>query len=210
MSTILEDLSWRYATKKFDNSKVVSEDKIVVLKEAFNQTASSFGLQPVRLIVITDKALKKELVVHSMNQQQVEDASHLLVFCIEKNINTNYINGYFDRVRAIRNTPEEILEPYYTYLTDHFNSLSEEEIDTWAMKQAYITMGNLLTVCAIEKIDSCPMEGFSPSGYDNLLNLTDKNLQAVLVMPVGYRAKDDLFSTLKKVRKPLTDSIIEL
>ena len=210
MSTILEDLSWRYATKKFDASKVIPEDKILILKEAFNQTATSFGLQPVRLIVVKDDSLKDQLVAHSMNQQQVGDASHVLVFCIEKNINTNYINKYFDRIKAIRSTPEEILEPYHKYLIDHFNGITEEEIDIWATKQAYLAMGNLLTVCAVEKIDACPMEGFSPSGYDSLLSLNDKDLQAVLVMPVGYRAADDMFSSLKKVRKPLEEIIIDL
>lgn len=210
MSTILEDLSWRYATKQFDRSKKLSQEKIEVLKNAFNLTATSFGLQPVRLLVISDQELKDTLVQHSMGQKQVGDASHLLVFCIEKKVDTTYVKTYFDRVKAIRNTEEEILQPFQEYLMGHFKNKESTEVDLWAAKQAYLAMGNLLTVCAIEKIDACPMEGFDPFQYDAVLGLKEKSLQSVLVMPVGYRSQEDFFSELKKVRKPLSDAVIEM
>lgn len=210
MSTILKDLAWRYATKKFDVTKRLSNEKISVVKEAFNLTATSFGLQPVRLLIIEDDHLKKALVSHSMNQQQVADASHVLVFCIEKKVDSAYVKKYFDRVKEIRDTPDDILQPYREYLLDHFKEKSQNETDLWATKQAYLAMGNLLTTCAIEKIDACPMEGFDPFGYNEILELSEKSLQAVLVMPIGYRADDDLFASLKKVRKPIKDTILEL
>ena len=80
----------------------------------------------------------------------------------------------------------------------------------WAIRQAYIALGNLMTVCAIEKIDSCPMEGFNPEAIDEVLQLNLKGLKSVLLLPVGKRAKDDIFADLKKVRKPLNETIIEL
>jgi len=209
MSHLLEALQWRYATKKFDASRTLSEQKIAVLKNAFNLTASSFGLQPVKLVVIQNQKLQDELVALSMNQQQVADASHVLVFCIETTINTAYIASYFENVKEIRNTPDEVLQPYREYLNSHFEKESPEAIKSWAAKQAYLAMGNLLTACALENIDACPMEGFDPSGYDTLLNLTEKGLSSVLVMPIGYRAQDDMFADFKKVRKPLEETVIE-
>ncbi|WP_109852394.1 NAD(P)H-dependent oxidoreductase [Aquimarina sp. AU58] len=207
---IIESLHWRYATKKFDTKQIVSQEKIDTLTEAFNLTATSYGLQPLKLVVIKNKDLQKELTSHSWNQQQVADASHVLVFCIEKTIGEQYISKYFDTVKEIRDTPEEILKPFKEQLVDSFTYKSPEEISNWAAKQAYLALGNILTVCAIEKIDSCPMEGFIPEKYDELLNLNNLGLTSVLVLPIGYRAEDDMFSELKKVRRPITDTIITI
>ena len=122
----------------------------------------------------------------------------------------NYIKKYFERVQEIRNTPKSILQPFENFLIEDFSTKSINEIEKWATNQAYLAMGNLLTVCAVEEIDSCPMEGFDPKAYDEMLELNDKGLQSVLVMPIGYRADDDMFSSLKKVRKTVAESTFEL
>lgn len=210
MSRILEDLSWRYATKKFDSTKKLSPEKVHLLKEAFNLTASSFGLQPVSLLILEDEVLRTRLVGASMDQSQVAEASHLLVFCIQKKVDSTYVKNYFERVKSIRNTPDEVLKPFHDYLVNEFDTKEQADMELWATKQAYLAMGNLLTICAIEKIDACPMEGFNPEQYDELLGLREKGFKSVLIMPVGYRAEDDKFASLKKVRKPLQDSILEL
>lgn len=203
-------LRWRYATKKFDATKFLSAEKIETIKESFNLTATSYGLQPLKLVIIKDKVLQESLVEHSWNQRQVADASHLLVFCIEKKLSAAYIQEHFNRIKEIRKTPDDILKPFETFLLEDFEGKSTEDIQTWSKNQAYLAMGNLLTVCALEEIDACPMEGFSPEKYDELLDLDAQNLMSVLVMPIGYRAEDDMFSTFKKVRRPLEDTIIEL
>jgi len=207
---IIEKLQWRYATKKFNANATLSQEKLTTLKEAFNLTATSYGLQPVKLVIIKNKDLQESLVEHSMNQTQVAQASHVLVFCVETNIDTAYIENYFDRIKAIRNTPDEVLNPFKNFLIDDFKGKSEADIKDWAVKQAYLALGNLLTVCAIEDIDACPMEGFSPMGYDEVLDLKAKGLQSVLVLPVGYRANDDMFANFKKVRKDINDIVFEL
>ncbi len=207
---IIESLQWRYATKKFDNTKILPQEKINTLIEAFNLTATSYGLQPLKLVVIKNKELQKQLTEHSWNQQQVADASHVLVLCIENAVGEDYISKYFDNVKATRNTPDEILKPFKDHLVDSFKKKPEAEIHNWASKQAYLAMGNLLTVCAVEEIDACPMEGFIAEKYDEILTLNDRGLTSVLVLPVGYRAHDDMFSEFKKVRRSLKDTIITM
>lgn len=206
---IIDSLKWRYATKKFDNNRIIPQDKITRIKEAFNLTATSYGMQPIKLIIINDKSLQQDLVKHSFDQQQVAQASHLLIFCIS-NITDDTIIEYFNRVKAIRDTPDDILTPFKEYLLDSFSKKDEEEIKVYSTKQAYLAMGNLLTVCAVEGIDACPMEGFNPEAYDKVLSLNQKGLYSVLAMPIGYRAEDDFFSSLKKVRKTVAESTLEL
>ena len=204
----LDPLHWRYAVKKFDPKKELPAEKLERLKEAFNLTATSYGLQPIRLVVLRHPELQRQLIAHSYGQPQVADASHVLVLCIENKVDHAYINAYFDRVQEVRGTSEEILEPYRRQLEKEFRRKSEEQIRTWATHQAYLALGNLLTVCAFEKIDSCPMEGFDPEAYGRLLGLEQQGLSAVLVLPVGYRSGDDPFSGFPKVRRKLDQSVV--
>lgn len=205
----IKALQWRYATKKFDRTRILPEEKVEVLKNAFNLTATSYGLQPIKLLVIKDKELQSKLVEYSLHQKQVGTASHVLVLCIEKEVGKGFIEEYFQRVQRIRQTPDEIISPFRDFLVKDFSGKETEEIAEWATKQAYLALGTLLTVCATEGIDACPMEGFEPEKYEDLLKLEPKNLKPVLVLPVGYRAEDDIFSEFKKVRRPLADVIIE-
>tara|TARA_R110002124_G_scaffold227889_2_gene393270 strand:+ start:20745 stop:21467 length:723 start_codon:yes stop_codon:yes gene_type:complete len=206
---ILEKLQWRYATKKFDRNKDLSEEKLQILKESFNLTATSYGLQPLKMVVISNPELKQKLVPLTMQQAQVNDASHVLVLCTETEMNSDFIEKHFNRVEATRNTPKEILEPFEDYLKVTFSEKEPEIIKQWMSKQAYLAMGNLLTVCAMEDIDACPIEGFEPEKYDELLELDKLGLQSVLVLAVGYRAEDDFFASLAKVRRGVDDVIIE-
>lgn len=207
MNTI-ESLQWRYAVKKFNSDKFLDNTQINTLKEAFNLTATSYGLQPITLAVIKNKKIQKELLAHSYNQAQVVDASHLLVICIPKEYHTEEVHKYFDLVQKTRKTEDRILQPFKNFLTAEIDKKPQEELLKWSKNQAYLALGNLLTVCAMEKIDACPMEGFIPKKYDEVLGLANKNLTAVLALPVGYRANDDYMKDLKKVRKNIKDSII--
>ena len=207
---IIESLNWRYATKKFDSNRKLTENQINTLKNAFNLTASSYGLQPIKLIVISSQEIKNSLLESSMNQQQIVQCSHLLVICIESCINEAYIESYFKRVIDIRQTPAKILNSFKKSITNEFNDMTNTSIINWSVNQAYLALGNLMTVCSVEGIDSCPMEGFLPDKYDEILDLKSKNLKSVLVMPTGFRAKDDMFSSLKKVRKDINDNIIDI
>ncbi len=206
----LKALNWRYATKKFDPSKELNDEKIEVLKQAFNLTATSYGLQPLKMIIVNNKEIQKKLREFSYNQQQVDTASHVLIICIENEVGEGFINDYFKRVKHIRETPDEIIKPFQEFLVQDFKAKAQEEIEAWAINQAYLALGTLLTVCAAEEIDACPMEGFEPEKYNELLNLKKRNLKSVLVLPVGYRAEDDMFSKFKKVRRPLDEVIIEI
>ena len=209
MNTI-ESLQWRYAVKKFDTDKTLTTQQLDTLKEAFNLTATSYGLQPLKLVIVSNKEVQKELVIHSWNQPQVVEASHLLIICIPKEYSSKEVGNYFKLVKEIRDTPDAIIAPFQKFLTAEIEKKTQEELLVWNKNQAYLAMGNLLTVCALENIDSCPMEGFVPEKYDEVLKLNQQNLTSVLVLPVGFRSDDDYMKDLKKVRKNISDVVIEI
>ena len=206
----IDNLKWRYAVKKFDHHKILSDNQINILKQAFNLTATSYGLQPIKLVVVKNKDIQKELVLHSWNQQQISQASHLLVICIDTKLDETDVEKYFERVKEIRNTPDEIINSFKEYLTTTISEKTTEDLLSWGKNQAYLALGNLLTVCANEKIDSCPMEGFIPEKYNEVLGLKEKNLSSVLVLPVGFRAEDDIMTHQKKVRKNIGEIVIDI
>ena len=207
---IIKQLQWRYATKKFDITKKISDKKLETLKQAFNLTATSFGLQTIKLVIIENTELREKLVQHSFNQKQVLEASHLLVICIQEDVHEMDVIAYYNNIKDIRNTSETILKPYRENLISMMDKMSILERQQWSKHQAYIALGNLMTVCAVEGIDSCPMEGFLPLKYDEVLDLEAKGLKSVLLLPVGYRADDDMFASFEKVRMPINESVLEL
>jgi len=207
---IVNSLEWRYATKKFDSSKKLSNQQIETLKKAFNLTATSFGLQPIKMIVINNKELQEKFVPLSYFQRQVADASHLLVLCIENDTTSADINSYFDLEKKVRGVDETVISDFRKQLVEMYENKTVEERNLSAIYQTYIILGNLMTVCAVEKIDACPLEGFVPEKIDEILNLKKQNLKSVLMLPVGYRAEDDIMGDMKKVRKDLSETIIEI
>ena len=207
---IIKSLEWRYACKKFNSDKKLSESQIKTLKNAFNLTPTSFGLQPVKMIIIKDQELKDKIFPLAYYQEQVKTCSHLLVFCIDTDVDENTIDRYFDYEKKVRGTSEEVVGTFRKQLKEMYGGMSPEAIEKSSVYQTYIALGNLMTVCAVEKIDNCPMEGFVPSKVDEVLQLKERNLKSVLLFPVGFRAEDDIMNGMKKVRKPLEDIIIEM
>ena len=209
MKTI-KSLKWRYACKKFNPNKKISDKKIKRLQKAFKLTATSFGLFPIKILVIEDQKTKNILLEHAYHQKQIVDCSHLLVLCIENNINEETIKTHFELEKDKRGVKDEDINSFRQNLIDSFSKQNQQEKIQGAKNQAYIALGNLMTVCAMEKIDACPMEGFNTDKFNELLDLNSLNLESVLLLPVGYRAKDDFMSKLKKVRKPLKEIIIKI
>ena len=159
---------------------------------------------------MSNKSILQELVPISSNQKQVGQASHLCIFCVYTNVDEAYIRTYFENIKSIRKTPDAVLNSFRESLISSFATKSPDEIFNWGAKQAYLALGNMLTVCATQEIDACPMEGFDPIAYDEYFKLNEQGLRSVLLMPIGFRAKVDMFADLKKVRKDLRDSIIEI
>ncbi|PIF00134.1 MAG: NAD(P)H-dependent oxidoreductase [Maribacter sp.] len=210
MEKSIAHLKWRYAVKEFDPGRLLPKEKIDGIKQAFNLTATSYGLQPIKMVVLQNKGIQKKLVPCSYGQRQVENASHVLVICIEKSINAEYINQYFNLVKEVRGTNDTVLKPFRGFLVQDFEKKKPGDIRIWATNQAYLALGNLLSYCALEEIDSCPMEGFLPGDYDRILGLGKLGLAPVLVLPIGYRSGNDPFSKMKKVRKNVAESVIEI
>lgn len=207
MSKIIEDLNWRYATKDFDSTKKISDEDMNTLLESLRLTPSSFGMQPWHFVVVQNTEKREQLVEKSWGQKQISEASHLIILCRLKEVNDSNVDQYVNDMAKTRGDSLESLEGFSNMIKGFISRKDENGQEQWMKDQAYIALGNLMTVCAQMRIDSCPMEGFSPKGYDEVLRLGDKGLWPVLVCPVGYRKDSDKYATLEKVRFPLKDLV---
>jgi len=208
--SIIKSLEWRAAIKKFDPQKTVSKEDIDKLIEAANLTATSGGLQPFKMVVVSNKEIKEQLVQSSYGQNMVKDAPNLLVFSVETDIDETLVDRFVERAQKIRGKGKDELIGFSESMKAYISSISKENRIAWAKSQAYIALGTVLTVAAELKIDSCPMEGFDPISYQSLLGLKEKNLLPVLVLPIGYRSDLDVHSKEKKVRKSKEEFVLEI
>lgn len=204
--TLLSALSNRYAIKQFSDKKV-AEDKIKSITEAARLAPSAFGLQPYRLIVITDRDVLGKLAGAAFNQKQLPTCSHLFVFAAETSITEATVDAYFARTYAQTDSEPGSLDGYADYIKGWVSSQPAEALAESAKHQAFISLGLLVGEASLQGVDSCPMTGFNPAGFDEILGLTEKGLTATVICAVGYREEGG--ETPQKVRLPADDFIID-
>ena len=207
---VLGQLGWRYAVKRFDPTRKLAEGKLEILLESARMTASSLGLQPYRLLLVKDPSIREMLVEHAYGQTKVAEASHLLILATFRRIDEAIIEEHIRLTREVRSLDDEQMAGFIRMMRGFLRGKSESELHEWARHQTYIVLGNLLTVCALQEVDACPMEGFKPEAFDRILNLEEKNLTATVLLPVGFRSREDSYQREKKVRKSREDFLLEI
>lgn len=196
---LINDLNWRYAVKQYSD-ELVSEDKIDEIVAAINLSASSCGIQPYRLFVITNQELRQKLGEGSFNTQ-IHASSHLLVFAALNEVTSEYITDYVTMMEQKRNLESGSLDGLKDMITTHFSAQTPEQHALWSDKQAYIGLGTALIAAATVKVDSTPMEGFDANRFDEMLGLSEKGLHASVILSLGYRdAANDYLASMPKVR----------
>ena len=205
---LLQQLHWRYATKKFDSTKKISEDVWQALIESLVLSRSSFGLQPWKFFVVTNPAIRQQLLEHSWGQAQVVDASHLVVLAFKKGVDAGDVDRFIETTAQVRQVPIENLQGFAKVINGFLAKPPYPlDIDEWSKRQVYIALGQFMTSAALLGIDTCPMEGFNPPKYDEILGLTEQGYASVVVCPAGYRAEDDKSAMQAKVRYPVQDLV---
>lgn len=202
---ILDALKWRYATKVFDPEKKIPEAEWKALEESLVLTPSSFGLQPWEFVVVEDREVREQLVAHSWNQRQVADASHLLVIALRTDVDESYVDRFVSRVEEVRGEPG--FTGYRDMMVGFIQNLDEEGVKQWGKLQTYIALGQFMSVAAMMRIDTCPMEGFVAAEYDRILGFEERRLTTAVLCPAGYRADEDKYAHLPKVRFEADDVI---
>lgn len=210
MSELIKNLEWRYATKVFDKSKKISDKDMDEIVESFRLTASSFWLEPWKLIIVENNETREKLKSHSWNQSQITDASHLLVLARVNEIDDKYIDTFLDNNVTLTWATREDLSWYEKMMKWYFWNLDENQKASWARDQVFIALWNLMSFLANKHIDSCAIWWFDPKMYDEVLDLKSNWLSSVVVLPIGYRSEEDKYANKPKVRFSKDDILLKI
>ncbi|MBI5405993.1 NAD(P)H-dependent oxidoreductase [Candidatus Kaiserbacteria bacterium] len=209
MQSIIQALTWREATRKFDTEKKLTSEQLYILVEAARLSPSSFGLQPWKLVVVSDPVVRAKLREASWNQPQITEASQLFVFAAQMPT-PELVDAFVANISATRGAPVKSLAGLSQMIKGSIESKTEAERIEWAKKQAYLALGVTLASAAVLSIDACPMEGFDADKYDEILGLSERDLHTAVIMTVGFRIAEEAAIELKKVRPAKEDQIIEV
>jgi len=198
--SLINSLKWRYAAKKMSGEKITEENLNNIL-EATRLSASSFGLQPYTIMVVSNQEIKAQLRKDAYDQPQVSDSSHLLVFTIWDSIQASHVKDYISDIATTRGTDIATLEGFHDTIMGTVNRLSKEQQQAWATKQAYIALGTALAAAAEEGVDASPMEGFNAQKFDEILGLKEMGLRSVVILALGKRSDEDQLAKAAKVRR---------
>ncbi|WP_304068393.1 NAD(P)H-dependent oxidoreductase [Pedobacter glucosidilyticus] len=207
---LIDKLNWRYATKAFDASRKLSTEQLDVLLSAIQLAPSSLGLQPYKVLVISNPEIREQLKAAAYNQTQITDASEIIVFATYKDFNLSHVDDFANNIAATRGLQKEDIQGYVDMMNGSVSSKTQEQLQIWNARQAYIALGILLETAALLAIDACPMEGFSVEQFDEILGLSALNLTSVVIAAVGYRSAEDGYQHYKKVRKSKEDLFIKI
>lgn len=208
MSNLINALNWRYATKVFDTTKKIPQEDLDIIIEATRLSPSSYGLQPFKLLVVESQEIKDELYKHSYNQAQIKDADYVLVYACMTQFDEKEVEKMVDLMATTRGVEKSGLQLMKERIMQKFEIMSTEQVTLWASQQAYIAVGNTMTVVASMGYDACPMEGIVKPEFDKILGLEKLNLKTVIALPIGIRHYSDSYIQRKKVRRDLEDFVI--
>jgi nitroreductase len=205
-ATVVEQLRWRYATKRFDPTRTIPADTWAALEQALVLTPSSYGLQPWKFFVVTDPAVKAQLPAHSWGQRQPQDCSHMAVLALKADLGEADIDRYLSRIGEVRGQAVESLAGLKRVM---MGSLTDPPFDVneWAARQVYIALGQFMACAALLGVDTCPMEGIDPVKYDEVLGIGAQGYRTVVGCAAGYRAADDKYAQTPKVRFKTEDVV---
>ncbi len=208
---IIDVLNWRYATRKFDATRRIPEADWQALEQSLVLAPSSIGLQPWKFYVITDAAMKERLMPAAWHQVQVVECSHFVVFTVRKNLGAEHVDRHIARMAEVRGQTVASLDKLRQMAVGNLEKAKVEgRLDTWQMHQLYIALGQFMACAAMLGVDTCPMEGFEPEKFDEILGLRGTELRSVVSCAAGYRLADERYAQLKKVRFKTEDVVVRV
>jgi nitroreductase len=208
---LIAALNWRYATKKFDPARRIAEADWHALEQSLVLAPSSIGLQPWKFLVVTDPAVKTQLMGASYRQAQVADCSHFVVFAVRRDLDAEHVERHIRRMVEVLGVPVESLEKFRAMTLRNLDKArAAGTLDTWQEHQIYIALGKFMACAPMLGIDTCPMEGIEPEKYDEILGLPGTDYATVVACAAGYRLPDDKYAAMKKVRFRPEDVVVRI
>lgn len=208
---LMQAVKSRYATKKFDSSKRISDEDFEQIKTLLQFSPSSINSQPWHFIVADSDKGKQRLAKgaeapYSANQPKILDASHVVLFCAKTEVSDEYLQTITEQEDKDGRFPnpegKALAMKVRTFYTD-LHRTEWHDVECWTQKQVYMNWGTVLLGAALMDIDAVPIEGVDLEVLNQEFDLAQQGLTAVGLVALGYRAADDVNASLPKSRLPI-------
>lgn len=213
---ILEDLQWRYTSKKYDATKKIPQEDLDVLFEAMRLSASSINSQPWKFIVIESDAAKKRMAEtfaqnYQFNQTHVFDSSQIILFAYNPSYTRdNYAKVVDKGIDDKRTKIEEREKAFSGFVFAELNTDKNGNTSSWTKAQTYLALGNTLHTLARLKIDATPMEGIDVALVNETFKKELDGYQCDVALAIGYHHHDDYNKPLPKSRLSLESVLLRI
>ena len=209
-NSIIEDLQWRYTTKKYDSSKKIPQEKLDILFEAMRLSASSINSQPWKFIVIESEEAKQRMhdtfaEKYQFNQPHIFESSQIILFAYNPHYTRDDYARVVDKGIEDKRTPVENRENAFAgFVFAELNTALDGDTSCWTKAQTYIALGNTLHTLARLKIDSTPLEGIDTERVNHEFAKELEGYQCDVALAIGYHhQEEDLNAKLPKSRLSL-------
>ena len=210
---ILEILNFRHACKEFDSSKKISDSDFEIILKGGQLSPSSMGIEPWKFLVIQNESLREELATVSWaGKKQIPSCSHLVILLSRMPKELKHDSSYIHHLLTeVKQMPQEAVENFkgvVKMIEDTRFQNNEKALLNYSCLQTYIAAANMMTVSAMQQIDSCAMGGYDQKAVEEILikhNLLNKEeFYLTLMIAFGYRINEPT----PKTRQSLNDLVV--
>ena len=210
---ILEILNFRHACEEFDSSKKISDSDFEIILKGGQLSPSSMGIEPWKFLVIQNESLREELATVSWGgKKQIPSCSHLVILLSRMPKELKHDSSYIHHLLTeVKQMPQEAVENFkgvVKMIEDTRFQNNEKALLNYSCLQTYIAAANMMTVSAMQQIDSCAMGGYDQKAVEEILikhNLLNKDeFYLTLMIAFGYRINEPT----PKTRQSLNDLVV--
>lgn len=210
---ILDILNFRHACKEFDSSKKISDSDFEIILKGGQLSPSSMGIEPWKFLVIQNESLREELATVSWGgKKQIPSCSHLVILLSRMPKELKHDSSYIHHLLTeVKQMPQEAVENFkgvIKMIEDTRFQNNDQALLNYSCLQTYIAAANMMTVSAMQQIDSCAMGGYDQKAVEEILikhNLLNKEeFYLTLMIAFGYRINEPT----PKTRQSLNDLVV--
>lgn len=196
MHPIIQDLTSRYTTKRYDGTKKVSYEHIDIILEALRLTPSSINSQPWRFILLESDEAKKRMANtfannHQFNLPIVEQCSHIILLAHNPHYSRDdYAQVIEQHIQDGRIKKEDREKAFGSFRFVEYNTDEGGNNAPWTKAQLYIALGNVIHTLARLKIDSTALEGIDTKEVCREFAQELEGYICEVALAIGYHDKE--------------------
>ena len=191
--SVKDTLEKRRSVRHYDSNYKISSETLTALVESASKSPNGNNIQATRYLIIEDANLRNLLLPIAFNQQQIVEASTLIVMLgdyqafnkgnIIKIHEEGYQAGYFD---------ESLRDYLANAAINYYESKTKEDLKLELTRDVSLASMSLVLLANEAGFDTITMSGYDSKKLKEILNISDRYLDVMLIaigkgIKAGYK-----------------------